>query len=209
MSSCRSGHSSNDSVTGFTDRWEQAKRHMWGIEETAWVLSLFSLLRLKVWLRMVALTANQMMTSTAVPPWLLVLFPQFHALLLVLPPWLLKLLAGGYLLRSTLVWVQVFVREYVLHTYILAHRKKAMLPISRCKWIHWALAYPLYAPLSSLIFSTAATWAMLLHAMRHVTYDYVVAPKELGEIDADEEEEEEEGVPLLRGTQFEAAGDIR
>jgi hypothetical protein len=45
--------------------------------------------------------------------------------------------------------------------------------------------------------------------MRHVTYDYVVAPKELGEIDADEEEEEEEGVPLLRGTQFEAAGDIR
>ena len=37
----------------------QAKRHMWGIEEAAWVLSLFSLLRFKTWARMLQLSASQ------------------------------------------------------------------------------------------------------------------------------------------------------
>ena len=49
---------------------------MWGIEETAWVASLFPLLRWKIWLRMLQLTAGQMLTTTVVPPWLILLFPQ-------------------------------------------------------------------------------------------------------------------------------------
>jgi len=181
----------NDSVTDWQDRWVQAKRHMWGIEEVAWVLSLFPLLRLKVWLRMLSLTAEKMLTVTVVPPWLIMLTPQFISLVMALPPTMLYMLVGSALLRSLVGWVQVFVREYLMHTYILKRRKKSMVVIPMSSWLHWALAYPFYSLITSLVFNTAATWAMLIHATRNVTYGYVCAPKALGQIQIESGRESE------------------
>jgi len=169
----------NDSVTGMHDRWVQAKRHMWGIEETAWVCALFPLLRWKPWLRMLELTAGKMLTTTVVPPWLLVLFPQSWAFARALQPSDRNILVGAWLLRVGFVWGKALYREAALHGSILRHRQKAMLPISVLQWAHLALCYPFYAFLAGLIFNTFATWAMLLHAMHSVTYGYVTAPKEL------------------------------
>ena len=186
----------NDSVTGWSDRWVQAKRHMWGIEEVAWVLSLFPLLRLKVWMRMLSLTAAKMLTVTVVPPWLLIVSPQFWSLAMALPTNVLHAVVAATIFRAVVGWVQVFAREYVMHTFILKHRKKTMLPIPLTRWLHWAIAYPLYSILASLVFNTAATWAMLIHAVTNVTYGYVCAPKELGiSIGAvcNDDEDEEEG----------------
>lgn len=169
----------NDSVTGLSDRWTQAKRHMWGIEETAWVLALFPRIRLKTWARMLQLSASQMLTTTVVPPWLILLFPQTRTLLWALPTrllWWMALSAVATYLYTNLL---VFVREAVLHRYILAHRK-TMLPISRTRWAAMALSYLPLSFIGHLLFNTAATWAMLLHAVHHVHYGYVTAPKDLG-----------------------------
>jgi len=169
----------NDSVTGLSDRWTQAKRHMWGIEETAWVLSLFPLLRLKTWARMLQLSGSQMLTTTVVPPWLVFLFPQARELLGALPPRLLWFMAASAAASLLYTWVKVFVRELVLHRYILAHRS-TLLPIPRLRWAAMALAYLPLSLVGHLLFNTAATWAMLLHAVNHVSYGYVTAPKDLG-----------------------------
>ena len=170
----------NDSVTDWHDRWVQAKRHMWGIEEAAWVVSLFPLLRLKVWMHMLSLTVVKMLTVTVVPPWLILLFPQAWSLVLALPRPALQLAAAMALLRAIFGWAQVFAREYIMHTRILKHRRSAMLPIPWTRWVHWLVAFPVYSAIASLVFNTAATWAMLLHAVTNTTYGYICAPKELG-----------------------------
>jgi len=169
----------NDSVTGLADRWTQAKRHMWGIEETAWVLSLFPLLRLKTWARMLQLSCGQMLTTIVVPPWLVLLIPQTRELLAALPPRALWCMAASTAAWYLYTWARVFVREAFLHRCILAHRK-TLLPISKLRWALLALFYPVLSFAAHLVFNVAATWAMLLHALNHVHYGYVTAPKELG-----------------------------
>jgi Glycosyl transferase family group 2 len=50
----------NDSVAGYSDRWVQAKRHMWGIEEVAFVASLFPVIRLNQWSVLLGRVCSQM-----------------------------------------------------------------------------------------------------------------------------------------------------
>ena len=101
--------------------------------------------------------------------------------LAALPPRALALTVGLPLLTLGFQWVRTLVREAVLHQCILKPRREAskMLPISLLQWLHWGLAYPVYAFGAGLVFNTMATWAMLLHAINHTTYGYVCAPKPL------------------------------
>ncbi|CAE7258409.1 CC2D2A [Symbiodinium natans] len=66
----------NDSVTGLQDRWVQAKRHMWGVEEVAWIISLFPVLRWRVWCRMLGMTAENLLLKATIPSWVILCFPQ-------------------------------------------------------------------------------------------------------------------------------------
>ena len=102
-------------------------------------------------------------------------------MLAALPPRALALTVGLPLLTLGFQWVRTLVREAVLHQCILKPRREAskMLPISPLQWLHWGLAYPVYAFGAGLVFNTMATWAMLLHAINHTTYGYVCAPKAL------------------------------
>lgn len=69
--------------------------------------------------------------------------------------------------------------EIFIHRYILAHREKTIKK-NRCQWAVILLARPVLIRLANFIFSTASTWAILVHMMRGVTtWKYVVAPKAL------------------------------
>ena len=168
----------NDSVTGFCDRWTQAKRHMWGIEETAWVLSLFSVLRYRVWAKLLKMAAGSLLTSNVVPPWLIFCFPQTIRLVLGLSPLALKLMAAAFAAAFVYGWLKVFAREIFMHTTVLAHRKESMQSLSWCRWLWLFVTYPLMIPFTHLIFNTLATWRMLIHAVHYTGLKYVTAPKE-------------------------------
>jgi len=123
----------NDSVTGFCDRWTQAKRHMWGIEETAWVLSLFSVLRYRVWAVLLKKAAGALLTTSVVPPWLIFCFPQTIRAIAGLSQLTLMIMAGLFAGAFVYSWFKVFIRELFLHKMILSHRKESMQSLSFCR----------------------------------------------------------------------------
>jgi len=176
----------NDSVAGLGDRWTQAKRHMWGIEDVAWVLALFPILRHRVWMRLLGLTAGQMLTDNVVPPWLIFCFPQTIAFLSGLKPSTKTLVVWVLAVSIVYGWLKVFVREFLLRKFILAHRRPNMQRMSAFNWICLFVTYPVLCPLSSAIFNTAATWRMLFHALRNTGLKYVTAPKEFRAVNSEE-----------------------
>jgi hypothetical protein len=167
----------NDSVVGFKDRWTQAKRHMWGIEEVAWVLQQFTVLRLGRWLSLFIPTCRQMLTSSLiVPRWIIFLFPPMWHIISSLNPSTVRLVLVWYAGSMLYHWTKVLVREWYLHRYILAHRQH-MMPRSMGLWIRLLAAYPLIQGVADFVYNTVATWTCLLHARQHATLTYVTAPK--------------------------------
>lgn len=168
----------NDSVCRVKDRWTQAQRHMWGIEECAWVLELFFHLRLNRWLPLVGMTFGQMILGTnCIPGSLILLLPTVRQVMFSLRPSSQIFLVAVMLITQLAKWVQFVVREVALRRYILADRKHMM----NAGWKNWLLiATPFWLvveQLSLVVFVTFATWSMLIHALSHETILYVTAPK--------------------------------
>ena len=167
----------NDSVTAFHDRWVQAKRHMWGIEEVAFTVLLFPHLRINLWLSLFGMVGTQMF-STCTPSFLYLLFPSVRAVLFSLRPETQQLLIGVTIASVLYSWLKTMVREIFLYRYILAGRK-LMMRRSVLEWIQIGLAWPVASELSVIIFACLATWRVLIHAVFHETLQYVTAPKAL------------------------------
>jgi hypothetical protein len=168
----------NDSVCSFKDRWIQAKRHMWGIEEVAWVWSLFPVLRLNHWLTMLALTAGQMLTGSVVPSSLMYFFPPIQKVLFSLHLETQLLLAAIFATTQAYMWTKTIIREVFLYRYILNHRKHFMRP-SLGHWIMLMTIYPVLDTIAWMAYNVFATWAMLFRAQKHHSVVYVTAPKAL------------------------------
>eukprot|EP00934_Nitzschia_sp_Nitz4_P000037 Nitzschia sp. Nitz4//scaffold225_size51843//15596//17392//NITZ4_006893-RA/size51843-processed-gene-0.70-mRNA-1//-1//CDS//3329542669//37//frame0 len=168
----------NDSVAGFKDRWTQAQRHMWGIEECAWALNLFFHLRFTRWMSIMGLTCSRMLLEkNCIPPWIFFLIPAVQKTFFSLERTSQEFLVGMYLVTRLMVWLETIGREFVLRRYILGDRKH----MQKAGWKNILLmATPLYGiveDLSVFFFFTCATWSMLVHAMSHNTIMYVTAPK--------------------------------
>jgi len=190
----------NDSVAGFHDRWVQAKRHMWGIEEVAWVWTQFRVLRLNRWLVLVQQSMGQMLLQgSIVPAWLMLLFPPVFRVLLSLKPLTWKLIFGYYVVMEGYKWIKTCLREVLMYRCILAHRKH-MMPLRAWHWIRLLALYPLSEFVATFVFNTLATWRMLVHALFHTTLHYVCAPKAFsGSIDNSSVEQNLQA-PLLNST---------
>lgn len=169
----------NDSVCSFQDRWTQAKRHMWGVEECAWALELFFHLRFKRWISLMAMTLGRMLLGNNCIPtgFLFVLLPSARQLFFSLGTSTQAFLVAVVIVQQLATWMQVILREIALRKYILAGRKH-MKPAG---WKNWLLlATPLWLvveQVSLCVFFTFATWSMLWHARSHNTILYVTAPK--------------------------------
>ena len=167
----------NDSVAGFHDRWVQAKRHMWGIEEVAWVWSQFRVLRLNRWLGLLQVSMVQMLLQgSIVPSWLIFVFPPVTRILLSLQSETWKIFAAYTVIMGGYKWVKTCVREIFMYRYILSKRQN-MMPMGAWHWIRVLVAFPCLDFVASFVFNTAATWRMLIHAIFHDTLHYITAPK--------------------------------
>lgn len=167
----------NDSVTGFSDRWTQAKRHMWGIEETAFVLTLFPILRINQWLQLFGRVGTQMF-GVCIPASVWFCFAPVREVFFSLNPQTQYLLVGMMVFGMAYDWIKTFIREVLLYKLIIGNRQLMQKRTTK-EWMQLFVAWPLVAGLSTLIFATAATWRMLLHAVRHDTLVYITAPKAL------------------------------
>ncbi|CAB9510249.1 expressed unknown protein [Seminavis robusta] len=167
----------NDSVTGFQDRWIQAKRHMWGIEEAAFVASLFPVIRLNQWLVMFGRVCSQMF-GVCIPLFLYFLFRPIRDIFFALGPETQYLIVGSYLAVTLYNWVKMIIRELFLYRYILSGRS-LMMKRSLGEWLQLIFFWPVMVQVASIIFATCATWRMLIHAVFHETLTYVTAPKAL------------------------------
>jgi len=168
----------NDSVCSTKDRWTQAKRHMWGIEECAWTMELYSHLRFKRWISLIGLTFGRMILSgSCLPSSPLLFLPSVRACFFSLEVSTQRFFIGVFVVQKLVGWIQVVIREVVIRRFILADRKHML----KAGWKNWlVLVTPLYIIIeqaSLFFFYTFATWAMLWHACHHNTILYVTAPK--------------------------------
>lgn len=168
----------NDSVTSFHDRWIQAKRHMWGIEEVAFVASLFPVVRLPIWTAMMGRVVGQMFIGVCTPAFIYLAFAPvwrvFFSLRVETQCWMVGLIAAKIIYQ----WIKTILREMFLYRFILNDRE-LMMERSWGEWLQLILSFPLTSKIGSIIFSTLATWRMLIHAVFHETLAYVTAPKAL------------------------------
>lgn len=167
----------NDSVCSFKDRWVQAKRHMWGIEEVAFVTSLFPVVRIGLWVELLARTASQMFQSCT-PSLLWLLFGPVRHTFFALRVETQQLLVFYSVASALYSWAKVVIRETFLYRRILSGRK-LMMRRSFGEWLQLILLWPLLSEIGSFVFVTAATWRVLVHAITHETLVYVTAPKSL------------------------------
>ena len=168
----------NDAVPGYGDRWDQAKRHMWGVEEIAWITAQFRNLRFKVWLHLTFLVYGQF-AKHMTPSWI-VLFvcPQPRRLFLSLQRPTQRLLLGVLLVGFLLDWLRFFAREAIFRSILLSRRKPGhIMTLSPCRWALLVILYPINSLLAPLLFNTLATWRMLAHARVSPTLKYITAPK--------------------------------
>lgn len=167
----------NDSVTGFHDRWVQAKRHMWGIEEAAFTLLMFPMLRINLWFSLFSMVGTQMF-STCTPSFLYLAFPAVRAVFWSLRPESQRLLVGLVLASVVYGWVKAIAREVFLYRYILSGRK-LMMRRTAVEWLQIVALWPILSEVSVIVFACLATWRVLIHAVFHETLTYVTAPKAL------------------------------
>ena len=167
----------NDSVTGFQDRWVQAKRHMWGVEEVAFVTSLFPVIRLNLWLTLLGRVSSQMF-GVCTPAMLYLCFQPIREVFLSLH-WQTKYwIISMYMAASFYSWTKMVVREIFLYRNILSNRD-LMMKRSMGEWFQLVVGWPILSQLAFILFATTATWRMLIHAIFHDTLAYVTAPKTL------------------------------
>lgn len=174
---------SNDAVTDFHDRYEQAKRHMWGVTNIAWIAAIlkhapFSIDR--IWYILLKTYMTEM--SGALTPHS-VLVMTFGLSLWCSPPLDARssdaflFLGAMILMRSLLQWVVLFAAEAWVW-------RRQMVSLSqhleRPSWCQVALHYglmPVTFPLADFIFGNVACWHSVCNAFWSSEFEYVTAPK--------------------------------
>ena len=167
----------NDSVCGFKDRWVQAKRHCWGIEETTFVASLFPVLRMTQWLELFGRVTSQMF-GVCVPFFVPLCFAPTREVIISLRWETQTLMAVLFAASLAYNWIKMILREFFLYKYIIDDRR-LLMKRSKIEWMQLVLFWPILSWASKFIFATLATWRVLLHAVFHETLVYVTAPKAL------------------------------
>jgi hypothetical protein len=167
----------NDSVTSFKDRWTQAKRHMWGIEECAWTFQAFHRIRFVRWVGILGLTVQRMLFGrNVIPSWILLLCPSIRTFITQLSNESIQL----FLVWTTIFvvggWIKIVIREVLVRRWILSDRKH-MQQAGSMNWIMLLTIYPIMEQIAIFIFFSLATYSMLWRGLRETSIAYVVAPK--------------------------------
>jgi len=174
---------SNDTVTEFHDRYVQAKRHMWGVTNIAWIAAIlrhapFSVDR--IWYLLLKSYAAEMSEA---------LTPSF-ALMMILSlgvwyrppadaraPDAFMFLGAMTLIRCLLQWLVFFIGEAWVWRRLMVSLGQDLERPSWCQvaW-HYGLM-PVAQPIAGFIFGNVACWHAVCSAFWSSEFEYVTAPK--------------------------------
>jgi hypothetical protein len=167
----------NDAVTNTYDRWVQALRHMWGVEELGWLAELYPKISLATWQTITGRALTLFYGGLMPPAYLCMALWIYLGVLDSLSPKSKTLIIACIVAGECTTIVRVALREWFIHRYVLAHRKDFMVTSMR-RWVVVVVLFPVLRRLGSLIYNTFATWTVLFKMARGLTtWKYVVAPK--------------------------------
>jgi hypothetical protein len=176
---------SNDTVTSFGDRYVQAKRHMWGVTNIAWILAIFrhapfSLDRL--WFKLLEAYAAEI--SDNLTPRVLLYLVLGYSVFLHQPAssenfaHAAMVLGAAVAIRTVLSWLVFIVTETYIWRYQMSTLGDAVDRPGWCQLIWLYGCFPLMTPLSRFVFGTLACWDAAATAFWSSEFEYVTAPKE-------------------------------
>jgi len=171
---------SNDLVIGYKDRYVQAKRHRWGVTDTAWVMKLFFRIPFSIWWPLASsVYYEELFRPLYVDGIFYLAFPGFWAFFWAVQPMTRYFLLGAFalwILYHALVFAVV---EIMLWVYILPNNPK-FPKVTYCNWaqmIVMALVSPITVPISRIMFELVPCLDASIHAWRTPYLTYICAPK--------------------------------
>lgn len=169
---------SNDLVTGYADRYVQAKRHKWGVTESVWTLVTYPTVPFRVWSKLVAYTMREQLANSF-PPSLMLLYPGFWRFLHAISPLTLHVLLVTAGIRLATAWAARVATELVLWRVVLPDNPAFPAP-TQGQWAKHLLMLALLPPIdacATLMYETMPSLHALLHSFRSTHLEYVTAPK--------------------------------
>eukprot|EP00930_Biecheleria_cincta_P090162 TRINITY_DN794_c0_g2_i2.p1 TRINITY_DN794_c0_g2~~TRINITY_DN794_c0_g2_i2.p1 ORF type:complete len:582 (+),score=98.81 TRINITY_DN794_c0_g2_i2:51-1748(+) len=176
---------SNDTVTGFADRYVQAKRHNWGVTSIAWILAIcrhapFSIDRL--WAKLLSTYCGEMSSNLMPSTAMLIVFGTAMARMLYLSDdpevfSAFKLLGVAMLASFVINYLLFFVSEALVWTHLMPKLGDSVEWPSKCQllWLYGTM--PFVGPISSIIFGNIACFDAIASATWSSEFEYVCAPK--------------------------------
>jgi hypothetical protein len=167
----------NDAVTDSGDRWVQALRHMWGVEEVAWMALLYPKLPLHTWYVLMTRAFTVFCEALMPAPIITVLIMGMLGILDSFSTKTRVLAIAYFVAWECIAIVRTALREWFIHNYVLAHRKDIMAT-STLRWVLILVSRPVLLRLGHFVYNFLATWVVLFRMARGLTtWKYIVAPK--------------------------------
>jgi len=180
---------SNDLVSGWKDRYIQAKRHSWGVTESMWALTVYKQMPTPTWIKMFIFVYYDQVGQELVNPTLLLLIPGVWYFLFHVKELTLWIVIGPSIIRYVSGWVEAVVIEYCIWFKILPAHQEAcpedfpQLTFEEKAWLWFGwLVLPITSTIGTNFFGCLPRLHCLLHSFLSTQLAYITAPKAQKEI---------------------------
>jgi cellulose synthase/poly-beta-1,6-N-acetylglucosamine synthase-like glycosyltransferase len=170
---------SNDLVTGWSDRYVQAKRHAWGVTEAMWAVVTYKHMRFRLWASLAGWCVYDQVLQEVTAMWIMLLFPGTWTFIWGISSTAKHLVIALTLYGCVIDWARLAVVEYFMWTRILPDNPAFPRP-TPSEWVSLAwmnVVSPVLSPITSVMFGMIPRFDAMLHAFRHVELVYITAPK--------------------------------
>jgi len=170
---------SNDLVSGWGDRYVQAKRHAWGVTEAMWSLSTYKQMPVPVWVKLSAWVYWDQIGQEILGASWFFLMPGFWRFVIGINSFSRTILVGSIVITYIAQWIEFVAIEIVLWSRVLPAsedfpplkgEEKALMVLS---WI----VYPVTSFIAKFVFGTIPRLHCLVHSYLSTELAYIVAPK--------------------------------
>merc|ERR1711924_380983 len=172
---------SNDLVSGWSDRYTQAKRHSWGVTEAMWAFTTYKQIPTPLWWKVFTWTWYDQVGQEILNPLFLIMVPGFWKFALGIKPLSFAILFGAYGIRFVFEWFEFCAIEAWMFFKILPLGESEYLPLMTPyqKFVTFMsfIFHPVLLFFSKFIFGTIPRFHCLVHAFLSTELAYITAPK--------------------------------
>jgi len=171
----------NDLVSGWGDRYTQAKRHSWGVTESMWALSTYKQVPSPVWIKMFAFVWWDQVGQSIMDPLLLLLVPGFWQFAVGISTFSKAILFGTIAIKQVYEWMEFIAVDLWMFNKVLPIGESEYLPLQTPyqKFMIGLnfMILPVTKFIAVFVFGTIPRLHCLYHAFRSPSLTYIVAPK--------------------------------